>query len=108
MNDNAVCMCFCRHGTHAAAAAAATAGLPHGFGHAAKHAGHDGNELWRADASRRHPYAGQLSYDVVLDFVCMFFLFFFFFWVQLIVPRGFFAILAFSANLLICLQLMNT
>lgn len=37
-----------RNDAHAAATAAA--GLPHGPGHAAQHARHDGNEFWSTDA----------------------------------------------------------
>lgn len=62
VHHNSVCVCSCRHGTHAATAAAATAGLPHGSCHAAEHAGHDGNELWRTDAPRGHANAGEIVY----------------------------------------------
>ena len=64
-----MCVCFCRHGTHAATAAAATAGLPHGSCHAAEHARHDGNELWGADAPRGHANAGEICDDCVV-FMC--------------------------------------
>ena len=49
----------------AASSATASAGLPHGAGHAAQHAGHGGDELRGADAPRRDAHAGMngLSYD---------------------------------------------
>lgn len=64
VDRNNVCICFCRHGTHAATAAA-TAGLPNGSGYAAEHAGHDGDELWGTNAPRSHAYAGELRVTIL-------------------------------------------
>lgn len=63
LNRDYVCVCLCRHGTNAATAAAATAGLPHGTCYAAQHAGHDGDEFWGTDAPRSHAYAGEIFYE---------------------------------------------
>lgn len=59
-STSSLCACFCRHGTHAATTAAATARLSNGSCHAAKHAGHDGNEFWGTNALWSHAYAGEL------------------------------------------------
>lgn len=42
----------------ARARSTAATGLPHGAGHAAQHAGNDGDQLWGPDAPNSHANAG--------------------------------------------------